>query len=220
MRLHDKLLLLPLFQGMTRNDIENVVGQTRLGFSRYGKGKVIISDGEPCLYLRFLLQGECIATSEADDSSYSIGETLKSPEVIQPECLFGMNQRYTKTLTATTECSIVSLNKNDVTHLMSEYDIFRINLLNIMSTLSQRLSRQPWRKQPDTIRQKIFRFVEMRCMKPAGHKMLKIKMEVLAEQIGESRLNVSKCLAELENEGLLTHSRATMDIPALEKLRV
>lgn len=218
MRLHDRLLLLPLFQGMTRNDIETVVGNMRLGFSKYGKGKVIVSDGEPCTHLRFLLQGECIATTEADDGSYSIGEAVKSPEVIQPECLFGMNQRYTKTLTSTTECSIVSLNKNDVTHLMSEYDIFRINLLNIMSTHTQRLSRHPWRKLPDSIRHKVFRFVETRCLKPAGHKMLKIKMEVLAEHIGESRLNVSRCLAELEEEGLLTHSRATMDIPALEKL--
>jgi DNA-binding Lrp family transcriptional regulator len=48
--------------------------------------------------------------------------------------------------------------------------------------------------------------------------MLKIKMEVLAEQIGESRLNVSRCLNELENEGVLTHSRAIMNIPALERL--
>ena len=56
MRLHDRLLLLPLFQGMTRNDIETVVAHTRLGFSKCGKGKVIIEDGEPCDHLRFLLQ--------------------------------------------------------------------------------------------------------------------------------------------------------------------
>lgn len=37
--------------------------------------------------------------------------------------------------------------------------------------------------------------------------------------LGESRINVSKCLKTLENEGLLTHSRATMDIPALERLK-
>lgn len=218
MRLHDRLLLLPLFQGMTRNDIENVVGNTRLGFSKYGKGKVIISDGEQCTYLRFLLQGECIATTEADDSSYKIGEIIKSPEVIQPECLFGLIQRYTKTLTTTTECSIVSISKNDVARLMSEHDIFRLNMLNIMSTHTQRLSRHPWRKLPESIRQKIFRFIETRCLKPAGHKMLRIKMEVLAENIGESRLNVSRCLAELEKQELLTHSRTIMDIPALERL--
>ncbi len=218
MRLHDRLLLLPLFQGMTRNDIETVVAHTRLGFSKCGKGKVIIEDGESCDHLRFLLQGECVATSVADDGSYSIGEIITSPEVIQPECLFGLHQRYTRTLTATTECSIVSINKNDIMRLMSEFDIFRLNLLNIMSTRTQRLSRHPWRKLPETIRQKIFRFIETRCTKPAGRKMLKIKMDVLAEQIGESRLNVSRCLNELENEGVLTHSRAIMNIPALERL--
>jgi biotin operon repressor len=48
--------------------------------------------------------------------------------------------------------------------------------------------------------------------------MLRIKMEVLADQIGESRINVSRCLNELEKQGILTHSRAIMDIPALERL--
>lgn len=218
MRLHDRLLLLPLFQGMTRNDIETVVAHTRLGFSKCAKGKVVVTDGEPCDHLQFLLLGECVATSTADDGGYSIGEIIKSPEVLQPECLFGLHQRYTKTFTATRECSIVGINKNDVARLMSEFDIFRLNLLNIMSTRTQRLTRNLWRKQPETIRQKIFRFIETRCTKPAGHKMLKIKMEVLADHIGESRLNVSRCLNQLEKEGLLTHSRATMDIPALEKL--
>lgn len=203
---------------MTHNDIEAIVDHTPLGFSKCGKGKVIIEDGEPCDHLRFLLQGECIATSTADDGSYGIGEVIKSPEVIQPECLFGLHQRYTKTLTSTSECSIVSIKKNDVTRLMSEFDIFRLNILNIMSTRTQRLSRHSWRKLPETIRQKIFRFIETRCSKPAGHKMLRIKMEVLADQIGESRINVSRCLNELEKQGILTHSRAIMDIPALERL--
>ncbi|MEE3384092.1 MAG: Crp/Fnr family transcriptional regulator [Prevotella sp.] len=218
MKSFDRLLTLPLFLGMTHNDIEAIVDHTPLGFSKCGKGKIIIEDGEPCDHLRFLLQGECIATSTADDGSYSIGEVIKSPEVIQPECLFGLHQRYTKTLTSTSECSIVSIKKNDVTRLMSEFDIFRLNILNIMSTRTQRLSRHSWRKLPETIRQKIFRFIETRCSKPAGHKMLRIKMEVLADQIGESRINVSRCLNELEKQGILTHSRAIMDIPALERL--
>jgi len=218
MKSFDRLLTLPLFLGMTHNDIEAIVDHTPLGFSKCGKGKTIIEDGEPCDHLRFLLQGECIATSTADDGSYSIGEVIKSPEVIQPECLFGLHQRYTKTLTSTSECSIVSIKKNDVTRLMSEFDIFRLNILNIMSTRTQRLSRHSWRKLPETIRQKIFRFIETRCSKPAGHKMLRIKMEVLADQIGESRINVSRCLNELEKQGILTHSRAIMDIPALERL--
>jgi len=218
MKSFDRLLTLPLFLGMTHNDIEAIVDHTPLGFAKCGKGKVIIEDGEPCDHLRFLLQGECIATSTADDGSYSIGEVIKSPEVIQPECLFGLHQRYTKTLTSTSECSIVSIKKNDVTRLMSEFDIFRLNILNIMSTRTQRLSRHSWRKLPETIRQKIFRFIETHCSKPAGHKMLRIKMEVLADQIGESRINVSRCLNELEKQGILTHSRAIMDIPALERL--
>ncbi|WP_315536230.1 Crp/Fnr family transcriptional regulator [Prevotella koreensis] len=204
---------------MSRNDIETVVAHTRLAFSKHGRGKVVIQEGERCDRLCFLLQGELTATENADDGSYSIEETVKAPAMIQPERIFGMDQRYTRTFTTTTDCSIVSIDKKDTTRLMSEFEIFRLNILNILCTKTQRLSRQQWRKTPETIRRKIFGFIETRCLTPAGHKRLKIKMEVLGMLLGESRINVSNCLKTLENEGLLTHSRATMDIPALERLK-
>ncbi|RRD03006.1 Crp/Fnr family transcriptional regulator [Prevotella sp. OH937_COT-195] len=210
--------MLPLFQGMSRNDIENVVAHTRLGFSKHGKNKVVINEGKKCVNLCFLMQGEMEAVTNAYDGSYSIGETFGAPAMIQPECLFGLKQIYTKTFIATTECRMVYIGKNEVTKLMAEFDIFRINMLNILCTKVQRLSHMQWQKPPQDIRRKIFAFVEKRCQTAVGHKTMKIKMEVLAEQIGESRINVSSCLAALENEGLLKHSRATMDIPALERL--
>lgn len=204
---------------MSRNDIETVVAHTRFAFSKYDKGKVVVGEGEKCDHLCFLLQGELTATESADDGSYSIEETVKAPAMIQPERIFGMEQRYTKTFTAAAECGVVSIDKKDTTRLMSEFEIFRLNILNILCTKTQRLSRYQWRKTPETIRLKIFGFMEKRCMTPAGHKRLKIKMEVLGALLGESRINVSKCIKTLQDKGLVTHSRAIMDIHALEKLK-
>lgn len=58
----------------------------------------------------------------------------------------------------------------------------------------------------------------LRSMKPEGKKILKIKMEDLASLIDETRINVSKVLNDLQEQGLVQLSRKEISIPALEKL--
>lgn len=210
--------MLPLFQGMSSNDMTSVAGKTKFAFHRVAKGKKVVSEGDPCQNLFFLLDGSMQVTSRADDNSYSMVEEMSAPDVIQPERIFGLTQRYSKTFTALTDCQLVSISKAEMLRLSEEHMIFQLNLLNIISTQSQRITHQPWRVRPQGIRNKIVRFVETHSMRPAGEKTLYIKMETLATLIAESRLNVSKELNAMHQEGLINITRGIIHIPALEKL--
>ena len=210
--------MLPLFQGMSSNDMTSVAGKTKFAFHRVAKGKKVVSEGDPCQNLFFLLDGSMQVTSRADDNSYSMVEEMSAPDVIQPERIFGLTQRYSKTFTALTDCQLVSISKAEMLRLSEEHMIFQLNLLNIISTQSQRITHQPWRVRPQGIRNKIVRFVETHSMRPAGEKTLYIKMETLAMLIAESRLNVSKELNAMQKEGLISITRGIIRIPALEKL--
>lgn len=218
MQIFEKLLMLPLFQGMSSSEITSVAGKTKFAFHRVAKGKKVVSEGDPCQNLLFLLEGSLQVTSRADDNSYSVVEELAAPDVIQPERIFGLTQRYSKTFVALTECRLISISKAEMLRLSEEHMIFQLNLLNIISTQSQRITHQPWRVRPQGIRNKIIRFVETHSMRPAGEKTLYIKMETLATLIAESRLNVSKELNAMHQEGLINITRGIIHIPALEKL--
>ena len=218
MQIFEKLLMLPLFQGMSSTDLTSVAGKTKFAFHRVAKGKKVVSEGDQCKNLFFLLEGSLQVTSWADDNSYSMVEEMTAPDVIQPERIFGLTQRYTKTFTALTECRLIGISKAEVLRLSEEHMIFQLNLLNIISTQSQRITHQPWRVRPQGIRNKIIRFVETHSMRPAGEKTLYIKMETLATLIAESRLNVSKELNAMHQEGLINITRGIIHIPALEKL--
>lgn len=218
MQIFEKLLMLPLFQGMSSTDLTSVAGKTKFAFHRVAKGKKVVSEGDQCQNLFFLLEGSLQVTSWADDNSYSMVEEMTAPDVIQPERIFGLTQRYTKTFTALTECRLIGISKAEVLRLSEEHMIFQLNLLNIISTQSQRITHQPWRVRPQGIRNKIIRFVETHSMRPAGEKTLYIKMETLATLIAESRLNVSKELNAMHQEGLINITRGIIHIPALEKL--
>lgn len=217
-RIAEKLLGMPLFQGMSRDDLNNVITNTRLVFIKYSKGKSIVNEGNPCTSLLFLLAGTIKSEQHADDKSYAVSEYLEAPNVIQPEHIFGLTQRYTKHFTAQTDCNMISISKNEVMRLMDMYEIFRLNLLNIVCTQTQKVFRQPWRKSPNGIRQKITRFAESHCTTPAGKKYIKINMETLGHEIAESRLNVSRELKLMHSEGIITLNRGGMLIPAFERM--
>ena len=219
LQLYDKLIELPLFIGISTDELSDIVGQTKFGFHKLAVDRPLVSTDDKCTQLFFLMSGTLRVVSYADNYRYRIEEELSAPAVIQPEHLFGLQQRYTKDFIAQTDCSLLSLDKAEVLRLLDSYLIFRLNLLNSISMQAQRMSHIPWRQQPSEIRQQFVNFLRLRCLTQAGCKVLRIRMEELAKELHQSRLNVSRMLNALQNEGLLTMSRGIIIVPQLETLR-
>lgn len=218
LQLHDQLLQFPLFLGMSRDDLNIVAGHTRLDFRKQPSQTVLIENGDPATALCFLLTGEVSVTSRADDGSYVLEEQLSAPVMLQPEVSFGYNQRYTHTFKTLTPVSLLTIDRAEVDKLSTEFLIFRINLLNLLATKVQKMQHRPWRRHPETLSQRIIRFVADRCIHPAGHKTLYILMKHLADELGDSRLDVSRALNALQREGLVSLHRGRIVIPQMERL--
>ena len=214
-----RMIELPLFQGMSKTDLEDVAGHTKLGFQRVAVGKSVVNEGTVCEQVFLLMSGEVSVVSRADDGAYSLCEQMEAPIVFQLECLFGLTPRFTRSVVAKTPSQFITISKAELLSLCERNEIFRLNLLNILSTIAQRSARHSWRQPPQEIRQKLFRFIEQRSLRPAGPKVLRVKMSILSSLLGESRLNVSRVLNAMTDEGLLSFSRGIIQIPALELLR-
>lgn len=208
----------PLFQGMTEDELTQITGQTKFSFHKFAPGATIKNEGEPCTSMAFIIDGTAKIISLADDYGYSVEEHLHAPFIIQPERLFGLTQRYTHRIVADTHCGIMEINKNDIMQLSDEFVIFRINLINILSTMSQKTERQTWSHNPCDTRGRLVKFFKRRCVVPTGNKTIRIKMTRLAQEIGIGRLAVSKELNSMEKQGLLAFSRGIITVPAIEKL--
>lgn len=213
-----RLATLPLFQGMSRDDLEHVASHTPFFFARYNKNKPLIQDGDACQRLHFLIRGSLVATHYSDNHTYSLSETVNAPEVLQIEHLFGLHQHYSRSFFTRTDCMLVSLDKADVVRLADEYLIFRLNLLNMLSTRCQRVARNPWHARPADRRALIVQFIEERCLRPAGEKWLAIKMERLAAELNDSRRHISATLRSMERDGLIILRRGLIRVPAMELL--
>lgn len=218
MNFYDKLVATPVFQGLSNSELMQIIGQTKFAFRKFAPEKIIRDEGEPCKSMVFLFEGMASVVSYADDHGYSVEETLTAPCIFQPERLFGLNPRFTHRFIAQTSCDIMEIDKNDIMQLSDEFIIFRLNLMNIISTISQKAERQLWHPTPDDAHGRIIKFLRSHVTTPKGKKIVRIKMTRLAQETGLGRLVVSKELNHMQELGHLSFSRGIITIPAIEEL--
>lgn len=210
------MMALPLFLGMSTGDIDELMANHKIAHHVYGEKRTVAAADEPCSGLIIVADGGLAALTESDDHSYSVEETLPTPALIQPDRVFGLSPRYSRTFVTTEKSTIVYIPKGDVVSLSDSYEIFRINFLNTISLQAQKLARVPWRHTPKSLRGRIVRFAESHCMVPAGEKVITIKMARLAGELNVPRLNLSQELHAMEDEGLICLKRNKIIIPHLE----
>ena len=218
MEIYDRLLQFTLFQGMSHADLMQVAGHTKLGFSKLMVGKRLVKEDEACTHLHFLTSGTLRVETTSDDHSCRVSETVSAPYILQPERLFGINQRYSASFKAETPCNIISIDKQEVRLLLETQLVFRLNMLNLLATEAQRLRHHAWRSAPRTLRERITRFFFSRCLYPAGAKTFYILMQQIAAELNDSRLDISQALNQMQADGLLTLHRGRIEIPMLERL--
>lgn len=222
---YNLLLNIPVFQGMGKFELQDIIAHTKLGFEKYGAKKRIQKVGQTCDRLLFLMSGQIAVTSWATDHSYSVTEditvprpTSTAPYAIEPERLFGLDNKCTQSAISLTTCNVMALNKSEVVKLIDKYDVFRINLFNLISTRAQNAAHSMWEPETLDFRHKFARFIRMRCTTPYGGKHLNIKRKQLTTELNIGLQNMTKALYALQNEGLIHIRRAGYDIPEIENL--
>ena len=218
LQIYDRLLQFPLFQGMSRDDLEIVAGHIRFGFQKVTAGRQIIHAGDPCTHLYFLINGTLKIETFSDDRRYSVTEQMSSPYILQQESIFGYYQRYTHNFYALTDANFLTLDKEEVVRLSEDFLVFRLNLMNHLATQTQKLIQAQWRRNPLSLRERIVRFLFQHTLYPAGPKTFHILMERLAEEVSDSRLNVSRTLNRMQAAGIIELHRGRIEIPQLERL--
>lgn len=218
MTIYAKLLRLPFFQGIDRDELEAMASKIRFDFQKYDEGAWIARENDRCATLTLVMTGSVEAEAISADHSYSLREQIDAPCAIEQERIFGLRQHLARGYRATTPCNVLRLQKDDVLRLCAQSLVFELNVLNTISTSAQRAGSAFWRTPPTTIPRKIATFVAHRSLRPAGPKTLSIRLTDLGSAIGESRLNVSRSLHVLEAQGLVALARQTIIIHRLEQL--
>ena len=218
LQIYDQLLRFTLFQGISHGDLMQMVGHTKFGFVKLPPGKRIFRNGDRCDRLYFLINGRLRSETVSADGTYSVTEEIDAPHLLQPDRLFGIDQRFRGVVRTVTDANFITIDKKEVTALSESIIVFRLNLINIFATRAQQSADALWTAAPDSLRGRIAQFVAARCQSPTGPKTVSILMERLARELNVRRIEISRTLNDMQSEGLVVLSRGRIMVPALERL--
>lgn len=218
LKMYEILLRVPLFTGMSSSELEEIIAQTKFEFIRYKPQQTIIKKGDKCESLLLMFSGCMDCITEDNQQTFRFHEEHQGSYLIEPEHLFGLRQNYGKTFIAKEETDLLILSKNEVLKLSTNYIIFKINLLNIISTKAQITFKRYWNQNPQDIELKIIEFIEAHCDRPSGKKIIDIKMTKLAGELCQPRLKISNALRRLQNTKLINLKRGKIIINEMQDL--
>lgn len=214
----DRLLLLPFFEGFSRLDVMDMVEKTPFSFLTIKPGEVFAKQDEECFNLAFLLQGKAKASLKNEAHAFEFTETIQAPWVIEPERLYGLHNRYSRTVVAETKLHLLLLDKKSVNRLLHSSVIFQMNFLNRISTIAQYAQFVGNASIASDIEARFRNFLQSCSLHVKGPKELRMHMTDLALELGTTRMMVSRMLKKLKLSGKLTHSRGITKIEMLESL--
>lgn len=216
--MYDTLLQLPLFQGMSKAELSDVIERVRLGFQKVDAGETLFYQGDVCDKLVFVLSGEVEAETIASCGKFSFVERYNRIMVIEPYSLFGMQPCFKSTYRTVGDVSLLALDKRYIYSVLYQYEVFRINLLNLLSSRAEQLYDKVWEISAQELEGRLINFVYSLCATMYGPKTLRVKMEDLACLLDDTRLNVSNVLNKWRKEGLIAMCRKEFVFYDMEKL--
>jgi CRP-like cAMP-binding protein len=216
--MYDTLLQLPLFQGLSQADFVGILGKVKLHFTKFEAGKLILPVAGEHDHLTFLLRGEVSVQTAAAGKRYTLTEYLPAPALLEPHTLFGMHPVYDSNYKAHTLVHLVDIDKPTLTNELLGYDIFRLNLLNLISNRAQVYASRLWEEMPDDPQKALLQFVLHRCDHPRGAKLLRIYQSDLSTMLRIPRLTLSAIIHRWQENGWIENRRGSIYFPNIERI--
>ncbi len=138
MSMIDVLIGLPLFNGVSRQRMEETVGSAKFHFLKFSHGQEIVRAGERCEALRFIISGQVRLSITNSDGRFRISQTIEAPGAISPDFLFGSSTIYPGTAVAVDTVSVVQVSKQEYVKILNSDPIFLFNYLNYLSMNAQK----------------------------------------------------------------------------------
>lgn len=208
----DTLLELPLFRGVSREKIAEIVGKAKFHFLKYLPGHEFVHKGEACTHLKFILSGDVRVTIDNLDGRFSVSQTLTGPDVLLPDFLFGRATSYPCSGVAVTPTSILQIEKSEYVKILSLDTVFLLNYLNYLSMNAQKAVDGVLALSVGDIESRIAFWI-ISLTQPSGKDIrMECRHRDLTSVFGVQRSSLVAALTNMKSQGLVDFDGNTIEI--------
>ena len=202
----------PLFEGLTDNEIIDLMHAVRYRVTRLFKSDFLFVAGEDCLHANILLDGEVVAYLEGASDRYIRMSTFHAGNMFAPAFLFAQVRRYPVTVQATTNTKVLRILSADFERLL-ELDSrlaknFTVILSNLISGLTKKVGMLLL-----SVRDKIIFFLKEEQHRQQSNTIrLSMSRQELADHFGIQKYSLQRALNELQESGAIRIDGKTIEI--------
>ena len=211
------LLSIPLFQGLTMDQLMKLLEQVRPDFLHFEDCE-ILRQGERHSQLLYILSGKVLRKMNVPKGRLCISEVLEVSTFIEINNLFGRDTSLRASYHAEGEVTLLAFDKSYMFNVFGQFSIVQLNILNLLCANTQALCERQFSIIGDDILNRFCQLVRSLCENPTGEKRLEITRVDLARQLGCNRRHMSEKIVAWQRAGLVTLSYGCITIPDLNRL--
>lgn len=210
--MYQQMMQLPLFQGVSTEKITSLVEKLPFHFLKFRNGEQIFAAGDTCTHIKFIVSGQARLEMPCSWLRVSFFQTLSTPHVMAAEYLFGRETTYPYTAVAQGSCGILQLRKSDYVKMVSSDKVFLFNILNYLSSGSQRSISSALTVKDGSLAERLAMLIDALTITGATDMVMKFKQKDLCTLLGTQRTTLMATLGRLADEGIIEYESNTMRI--------
>jgi CRP-like cAMP-binding protein len=212
---------LDLFEHFSEEELRGLFNGRNHEVREFEKNQVIYLQNEVCQTLDIILDGKVSVQRIEEDGHLLRIETFSGGSILGANLIFSTRNVYPMTVVSETNTMIIRMQKDLVLELGKTNMGFMAGLLKVISDRTLVLTDKINTISPRSIRKKIIDFLlEEYRLQGAVVIVLGISKRELAERLGMQRTSLSRELARMKTDGILSYDARTITIKDFEKIGI
>ncbi len=216
--MYQQLMQLPLFQGVSTEKITALVEKLPFHFLKFRNGEQVFAAGDPCTHIKFIVSGQVRLETPFPKLRITMHQTVSNPHVLAAEYLFGRDTAYPYTAISDGACGILQLRKSDYIKMITSDKVFLFNILNYLSSGSQRSLLMPLTVKDGSVAERLAMIVDNLSISGATNIGFRYKQKDLCTLLGTQRTTLVSMLDRLSDQGIVDYDSNELKILDLQGL--
>jgi len=137
-KMYDLLLQLPIFQGLSYDQLTGIVEKIPFSFNRYAPGETIHAQGDLCDGVLFVLSGTVRQITPTFGERVKIVQDFAGPHTLSFYYLFGAETHSNSELVAVDQVGMMHVEKAFFLKMLQQNTLMLVNVMNMLSTHAQK----------------------------------------------------------------------------------
>jgi len=215
----------PILGNLGNERVGKLLAGAKFSVETFQKGDMVAMQGSPCKHLYILLSGSVKTEMTAENGGLMTIENIPAVRPLASAFLFAEQNTFPVDVTALETCKILMIPRDEVIKMFQKDGLFLENYIKFNSNKAQFLSRRLQVLNIKTIKGKLAHYIleSMDNVRSSDPKAVSFTMDKnqteLAKFFGVTRPALARCIAELEDEGIIELDRKVVKINNLQALR-